>query len=458
MEEKISVRKIDTNTYMKAVREMLQEGNEVPLTITGNSMSPFMIHERDKILISSVNRPLKKGDMAFYQRVTGQYVMHRIRYIRQGERGEAYYFIGDAQNVTEGPIYREQIFGLITSVCRKGKWIKPGDFWWEFFEKIWIRMVPLRKPIEKIYGTLRRLRMLLLAVFVLSAGILSGCDSTEVKETPGISVNSDEEGKEGQSGELQEQNSDEEKSQEFLSADRSIALTLPEGWFVTHDQRILCSFASEEGAVMDITYTEGKARMVSVEFPMTEKEAESALEGPEEEGKKDSGFSDREVCDFESEVFENSREEDIEFYRYYVKSSQKDRKWQFYAGVRQAERAYQVVVSFKSGEKSERIQVEEALQTLEFLEQEALTEAFGAGMRHEGSLRGTKRKADDGVEKEELTCIGDVNVRTEPNSDNSQVIGTITEGETIEVIKTEGNWYQIRFEGQTAYVYKNYFE
>ena len=160
MEEKISVRKIDTNIYLKAVREMLQEGNEVTLTITGNSMSPFMIHERDKILISSVNRPLKKGDMAFYQRLTGQYVMHRIRYIRQGERGETYYFIGDAQTVTEGPIYREQIFGLITAVCRKGKWIKPGNFWWEFFEKVWIRIVPLRKFTEEIYGTFKRLQKL----------------------------------------------------------------------------------------------------------------------------------------------------------------------------------------------------------------------------------------------------------------------------------------------------------
>ena len=160
MEEKISVRKIDTNIYLKAVREMLQEGNEVPLTITGNSMSPFMIHERDKILISSVNRPLKKGDMAFYQRLTGQYVMHRIRYIRQGERGETYYFIGDAQTVTEGPIYREQIFGLITAVCRKGKWIKPGNVWWEFFEKVWIRIVPLRKFTEEIYGTFKRLQKL----------------------------------------------------------------------------------------------------------------------------------------------------------------------------------------------------------------------------------------------------------------------------------------------------------
>lgn len=32
----------------------------------------------------------------------------------------------------EGPIDKEQVFAIITKVKRKGKWIAPGDFWWEF--------------------------------------------------------------------------------------------------------------------------------------------------------------------------------------------------------------------------------------------------------------------------------------------------------------------------------------
>lgn len=154
MAQKISTRIVDTSAYMKIVRELLQEGHEVPLVVTGNSMSPFLIHERDEILISGINRPLKKGDMAFFQRSSGQYVMHRIRYIKKGKDGndDEYYFIGDAQTVTEGPIARKQIFGLITAVKRKGKTIREGDFWWEFFQHIWLHMIPFRYITSRIYG------------------------------------------------------------------------------------------------------------------------------------------------------------------------------------------------------------------------------------------------------------------------------------------------------------------
>lgn len=158
-EKNIPRKKVDTNTYMRAVKEMLREGQEIPLVITGNSMSPFLIHERDKILIRRADRPLKRGDMAFYQRITGQYVMHRIRFVKQEKPGERerYYFIGDAQNITEGPIYKEQIFGEITAVCRKGRWIRPGDFWWEFFRTVWLRIIFLRRGLVAAYSILRRI-------------------------------------------------------------------------------------------------------------------------------------------------------------------------------------------------------------------------------------------------------------------------------------------------------------
>lgn len=144
-------RKVDTYVYMQMVQELLKEGKEVPLVITGNSMSPFLIHERDQILISRVNRPLKKGDMAFFRRTNGQYIMHRICRVKKENNKEAYYFVGDAQTAIEGPIRREQIFGLITAVERKGKILRKGDFWWEFFEHVWLHIIPFRRMICRIY-------------------------------------------------------------------------------------------------------------------------------------------------------------------------------------------------------------------------------------------------------------------------------------------------------------------
>lgn len=136
---------------MPVLRELLSQGRQVPLVITGNSMSPFLVHERDEILISPPDRAWQKGDMAFFQRRDGHYVMHRI--VKVNAKGECF-FVGDGQRMIEGPIEQEQIFGKIVSVKRKGKWIGPGNFWWEFFEHVWLNVIFLRPLLCKLYSLL----------------------------------------------------------------------------------------------------------------------------------------------------------------------------------------------------------------------------------------------------------------------------------------------------------------
>ena len=138
---------IDTVQYVSALRELTEEGKEVSMRIAGNSMSPFLVHERDYIRFRKPERELKVGDMVFFQRENGQFVMHRICKVKP----EGYYIIGDAQTDVEGPVKDSQIFAIITQVMRKGKWIDSTDFWWKFFEKIWIKMVAIRRPIVSIY-------------------------------------------------------------------------------------------------------------------------------------------------------------------------------------------------------------------------------------------------------------------------------------------------------------------
>lgn len=143
---------VDTREYVSVLKELTEQGKEVSLLISGNSMSPFLIHQRDYIYFKKTDRKLKKGDMVFYQRDSGQYVMHRIWKVKP----EGYYIVGDAQTEIEGPVREDQIFARITKVQRKGKWIEPGDFWWEFFEHVWIRMVPVRRKIMTIYAKVIR--------------------------------------------------------------------------------------------------------------------------------------------------------------------------------------------------------------------------------------------------------------------------------------------------------------
>lgn len=154
-EQIIKKRIVEADTYIPVIRELIEEGNTVPFLITGNSMSPFMIHERDTILLKKPEYPLRKGTMAFYQRKNGQYVMHRICKIKDGK----YYFVGDAQTEVEGPLEQEQIFAVVCGVKRKGKLEEPGTFWWEFFEHVWLPLRPLRPFLRRLYTVFVKLFM-----------------------------------------------------------------------------------------------------------------------------------------------------------------------------------------------------------------------------------------------------------------------------------------------------------
>lgn len=142
------MRTLDSDAYLNTLRNLVNQGQEVRLTISGSSMAPFLIHGRDSILFSKPQTPLRRGDMVFYQRENGQFVMHRILHVKP----EGLYLIGDAQTQIEGPLNPTCVFARITQVNRKGKWIKPGDFWWWFFQTVWLRVIPLRRIIMGLYG------------------------------------------------------------------------------------------------------------------------------------------------------------------------------------------------------------------------------------------------------------------------------------------------------------------
>ena len=148
-----NVREVDIYEYMPILRELIKDGKDVPLLITGSSMAPFLCHKRDSIIISKPDKPFKKGDMVFYTRSTGQYVMHRIQRI---DKDGNLYIVGDNQAAIEGPLPPTCVFGIIKKIIRKGKVMDKSSFWWFFFEKIWINIIPLRRPIGKFIAFIKK--------------------------------------------------------------------------------------------------------------------------------------------------------------------------------------------------------------------------------------------------------------------------------------------------------------
>lgn len=139
---------VDIHAYIPVLMDLVEQGETVCLPITGSSMVPFLVHGRDQIRFQKPDRPLRRGDLAFFQRPNGDYVMHRVCQITP----QGCYFLGDNQQTIEGPIPTQRVFGLITQVCHKGKWIGPGDFWWDFFAGPWLTLRTCRPLLRKLYG------------------------------------------------------------------------------------------------------------------------------------------------------------------------------------------------------------------------------------------------------------------------------------------------------------------
>ena len=145
---------VDIHTYLPVLIDIIKSGKDVSVTVTGSSMAPFLAHLRDSIIVSPPPRQFHRGDMVFFQRQDGSYVMHRIHHLKEGKL----YLVGDNQTEIEGPIDPEQVFGIVRKVIRNGKLLQKGDFWWDFFEKAWIRIVPLRPAAVKAVSIVYKLR------------------------------------------------------------------------------------------------------------------------------------------------------------------------------------------------------------------------------------------------------------------------------------------------------------
>ena len=147
------MRMVDTKQYLDMICGLLREGNrEISVPVAGSSMTPFL-HHGDMVYLNPVDAPPKRGDIVLYTRPGGQYILHRI--VKVNPDG-SYIMLGDAQTQRERIESREVIHGVAVSALHIGKQLTPASFRWRFFEKVWLRVVPLRPLIMKSWKIIAR--------------------------------------------------------------------------------------------------------------------------------------------------------------------------------------------------------------------------------------------------------------------------------------------------------------
>ena len=102
----------------KTFEDVINEKGRLIYTNVGDSMYP-LIKPRDLLVIEKPEFPLKKYDVPLYKRDSGQYVLHRIVKIKNGE----YLICGDNRFSFERGITDKHIIGVLTGIIRDGKTI-----------------------------------------------------------------------------------------------------------------------------------------------------------------------------------------------------------------------------------------------------------------------------------------------------------------------------------------------
>lgn len=135
-----SKKKITLDEIYPAIKETLLGGGTVELPITGTSMFPLLKAGRDTVIIKA-DSEYGIGDIIFYRRDDGHFVLHRI--VGTDENG--FILCGDNQTQLEKNITDRHIIAKVIEINRDGKIIKPQDP--KYLKKVdfWIKFLPHRR-------------------------------------------------------------------------------------------------------------------------------------------------------------------------------------------------------------------------------------------------------------------------------------------------------------------------
>lgn len=158
--EPVECHRANNSPYMTLPNELLfpeviryiEQGKTVTIPLKGNSMRPFLCHQRDKALLCKCDK-VEVGNPILAEISPGQYVLHRVVSID----GDTLTLLGDG-NLTTEICHVSCIRALAYGFIRKGR-TKPDLITsnkWKSYSWIWMHLTALRHPLLMLHHFLFR--------------------------------------------------------------------------------------------------------------------------------------------------------------------------------------------------------------------------------------------------------------------------------------------------------------
>lgn len=115
--------KFRLSDFEPLIREVVESGGEFTMKTRGTSMLPMLSDGGDSVILVKAPEKLLCGDVAFYKRANGQYVLHRVVDVRD----DGYVMRGDSQIVNEYNVAHESVIAVMKAYIKDGKRIEADD-------------------------------------------------------------------------------------------------------------------------------------------------------------------------------------------------------------------------------------------------------------------------------------------------------------------------------------------
>lgn len=143
---------LSNELFFAEVEQLISQGENVTITIKGNSMRPWLQNSKHKVIVKPLaGSILQCGDIALF-RYKGKHILHRVVKIEN----DKITFSGDGNIGIKEQASKDDVIALVESIITpSGRVIECNSNEWKTKSKLWLALPQFARRI--ILGILRRL-------------------------------------------------------------------------------------------------------------------------------------------------------------------------------------------------------------------------------------------------------------------------------------------------------------
>lgn len=135
------------------IADLLKEGRTVKIAVRGNSMRPYLVHDRDYVLLQHAD-DVQVGDIVLALLSPGHYVLHRVVSV---SANMLLTLQGDG-NLTTEHCPASAVCGVVTAFYRNHsqKTTPVTALSYRMYKSFWMHSLPLRRVMLKLHHLMFR--------------------------------------------------------------------------------------------------------------------------------------------------------------------------------------------------------------------------------------------------------------------------------------------------------------